>query len=157
MHNRLLCTGAMSELQFKFGVPEHGWMDLSIADGEREVVMVISDVPCNSVCKLADTLLSLQSGSKIEEVEFSLEPDFGLWKFIDIGRELEINVFPGSGRDKPNVFKGERIKVIYRLYKALRDLESLKCWKDPQAIRNTWSWAFPSKELNQFKARAKSA
>jgi len=115
----------MSELKFKFGVPEHGWMALSITDGEREEVMEISDVPCNSVLGLADILLSLQSGSKTEEVEFSLEPDFALWKFIDQSGELEIHVFPDSGRDKPSVFKGERRKVINRLYKALRDLESL--------------------------------
>ena len=147
----------MNELIFKFDEPEHGWMDLSIADGEREVVMVISDVPCNSVYKLADILLSLQSGSKAEEVEFSLEPDFALWKFIDLSGKLEIHVFPDSGRDKPSVFKGERVKVIHRLYKALKDLESLQCWKTPEATNSNWSWEFPYQELNQFRTRAESA
>lgn len=147
----------MSELKFKFGTPEHGWMDLNITDGEHEVSLVISDVPCNSVYKLADILLSLQSGAETEEVEFSLEPDFALWKFVSQGSDLEIHVFPDSGRDKPTLFKGERGKVIHRLYKALRDLESLQCWKEPSAASNIWSWEFPSQELNQYRVRLKSA
>ena len=132
-------------------------MNLNISDGEREVSIVISDVPCNSVYKLANILLSLQSGAKAEEVEFSLEPDFALWRFVGQGSELEIHVFPDSGRDKPSVFKGDRGKVIHRLYKALRDLESLRCWSYPDATSTIWSWEFPSQELNQFRSRSKNA
>jgi hypothetical protein len=147
----------MNEVKFKFDTPEHGWMDVSIGDGEREVSLVISDVPCNSLYKLADILLGLQSGSKSEEVEFSLEPDFALWKFITKEQELEIHVFLSSSCNHPVIFSGQRGKVIHRLYKALRDLESLPCWKEPAATSNIWSWEFPSQELNQFSARSNSA
>ena len=115
--------------------------------------MVISDVPCNSIYKLADILLSLQSGMQSEEVEFSLEPDYALWKFTIQGNDLELLVFPDSGRDEPIVFKCGKEKLIKRLYKALRDLEALQCWQEPQAINTVWSWEFPSHELNEFKAR----
>ncbi|WP_036523461.1 hypothetical protein [Nitrincola sp. A-D6] len=147
----------MNDVKFKFDTPEHGWMDISVGDGEREESLVISDVPCNSVYKLAYILLALQSGSKSEEVEFSLEPDYALWKFRANDNELEIHVFPSSSRNNPIVFKGQRTKVIHRLYKALRDLETLSCWKEPDATSIIWSWEFPYQELNQFRARAKSA
>lgn len=147
----------MNEVKFEFNAPEHGWMDISIGDGEREVTLVISDVPCNSLYKLADILLGLQSGNMSDEVEFSLEPDFAVWKFMTKENEIEVHVFPNSSCKDSTVFSGERGKVIHHLYKALRDLESLPCWKDPAATSSIWSWEFPSKELNWFNARAKNA
>jgi hypothetical protein len=147
----------MNDLNFKFDAPEHGWMDICVADEERKVSLVISDVPCNSIYKLVDILLGLQAGRKSEEVEFSLEPDYALWKFITKGDNLEILVFPSASRNSPNVFRGKREIVIHRLYKALKDLESLQCWKEPSATTKIWSWKFPSQELNKFKAKAKNA
>ena len=147
----------MNEVKFEFGAPEHGWMDASITDGERKVTFLISDVPCNSINKLTNILLDLQSGAKAEEVEFSLEPDFALWRFHAKDEELEVHVFENSNRTDPVIFTGKRKKVIHRLYKALRDLESLQCWKEPAATSNYWSWEFPSQELNKFSMRDKSA
>ena len=144
----------MNDVKFKFDEPKHGWMNVRVSDGEHEVSLVISDVPCNSIYKLAYILLSLQSGSQSEEVEFSLEPEYALWKFITQDDDLEIHVFSSSSRNNPKVFRGKRRKVINRLYKGLRDLEALPCWKEPGTI-NIWSWEFPSHELNQFKTRAK--
>ena len=132
-------------------------MDASITDGERKVTFLISDVPCNSINKLTNILLDLQSGAKAEEVEFSLEPDFALWRFHAKDEELEVHVFENSNRTDPVIFTGKRKKVIHRLYKALRDLESLQCWKEPAATSNYWSWEFPSQELNKFSMRDKSA
>ena len=147
----------MNELKFIFEAPEHGWMDVTVSDGSKEISLVVSDVPCNSLHKLANILLGLQSGAKSEEVEFSLEPDFALWKFHAKDEGLELYVYPNSIGGKPVLFSGEREKVIHRLYKAMRDLESLSCWKEPDAIGNIWSWEFPSKELTLFSTRAKSA
>lgn len=146
----------MNELKFIFEAPEHGWMDVTVSDGSKEISLVVSDVPCNSLHKLANILLGLQSGAKSEEVEFSLEPDFALWKFQAKDEELELYVYPNSSGNNPVLFIGKREKVIHRLYKALRDLESLSCWKESNAMSNIWSWEFPSKELNLFSTRAKS-
>ena len=33
----------MSEVHFKFGTPEHGWMDLNVSAGEQKESMVLND------------------------------------------------------------------------------------------------------------------
>jgi len=135
----------------------HGWMHVSISDGSKIVDLVISDVPCNSIYKLADILLNLQSGLLNEEVDFSLEPEYALWKFIVSGDDLKIEVFPDSKCETPIVFIGRKEKTINRLYKGLRDLESNPVWKNTELSNSVWSWDFPSRELNMFKANRKVA
>lgn len=146
----------MNDVKFKFAEPKHGWMDVKVSDGEQKISLMVSDVPCDSIYKLAYTLLGLQSGDQSEEVEFSLEPEYALWKFITQNEDIEIHVFPNSNLNNPEIFRGQREKVIKRLYKGLRDLEALPCWKEPDVSSNIWSWEFPSHELNQFKKREKN-
>jgi hypothetical protein len=148
---------SMNEIYFKFGEPKNGWMELSIIHSDEEVNLVISDVPCDSIYKLADILLSLQAGIGYEEVEFSLEPEYALCKFIVDGNDLTLEIFPESGRKNPVIFKGYKEKVIKRLYKGLRDLESLPAWKGSGSSHEAWSWDFPTSELNKFKERSKIA
>ncbi|RXJ66515.1 hypothetical protein CS022_24560 [Veronia nyctiphanis] len=103
----------MNNIRFKFGEPEHGWIGVIVGDSNHEVVLEISDVPCNSLYKLTDVLLELKAGSKFQEVEFSLEPDFALWKFINLGHLLEIHVYPNSSCEEPFVFSGCKDKVLH--------------------------------------------
>ena len=113
----------MNELRIAFGIPSEGWLELTISNQNQRIILDISDVPCDSINELAKTFVNLQSGSKIEEVEFSLEPDFALWRFISFEDEMQINVFPNASRDRPVIFKDNRKKLLNRIYQALKDLE----------------------------------
>lgn len=110
-------------------------MEISVSDTEKEVCLIVSHFPMNSIYDLAQALLRLQSGSKIEEVEFSLEPDFALWVLEVIGEKLSLSVYPDSRRAR----------------------ESLSCWNKSDALESIWSWEFPTRELNEYKIKAKSA
>jgi hypothetical protein len=157
LRQNLVCSNSMNEVKFKFSTPEHGWMDINVSDGKQEISLEISDVPFDSIYKLASVLLGLQSGLRSDEFEFSLEPGYARWKFISQGNNLELHIFPDSGRDRPIVFASSRGKLLHSLYMGLRDLESLQCWKEQNAGSCVWSWEFPSTELNEFKLRSKSA
>ena len=147
----------MSDVRFKFGIPRHGWMDVMVSDGEQKISLDISDVPFDSIHDLTGVLLGLQAGMLNEEVKFSLEPEFALWRFTVKGSDLVLEIFPDSGRDSPITFKGQKAEIVKRLYKALRDLESLPCWKNPDNLDPVWSWDFPSSELRKFKDMVQNA
>jgi len=143
----------MFDLKFIFGEPRHGWMEITIDDSKKKVKLDISDVPCNSILRLAKILLKLLDGSLEEDVEFSLEPEYALWKFKVVNDNLQIDVFPNAARDNPIVFRKKKNKALNRLYKGLRDLEAMSCWKKHNSDEDVWSWDFPSVELAQFKRR----
>lgn len=141
----------MNELRIAFGILSEGWLELTISNQNQRITLDISDVPCDSINELAKIFVNLQSGSKIEEVEFSLEPDFALWRFISFEDEMQIHVFPNANRDKPVMFKENREKLLNRIYQALKDLEKLPCWQDHNNMINVWSWKFPSEILNDYR------
>ena len=147
----------MNDIEFQFSEPDHGWMEVSVKNSDKNVCLAISDAPCDSISKLAQVLLSLQSGSEQEEVEYSLEPEYALWKFVVENEQMTLSVYPDSGRSNPILFTGNKDKILKRLYKSLRDLESMSCWSKPDALETIWSWEFPSRELNEFKANDKNA
>ena len=113
----------MNAVKIEFGVPNKGWLELTISNRSQCIILNISDVPCDSISELAEAVINLQFGSKTEEVEFSLEPDFALWRFISFEDELQIHVFSNAIRDRPVIFKDNRKKLLNRIYQALKDLE----------------------------------
>ncbi|WP_413190351.1 hypothetical protein [Psychrobacter sp. AT9] len=143
----------MNTVKIEFGVPVDGWLELTISNQSQCITLDISDVPCDSISELAKAVINLQFGSKTEEVEFSLEPDFALWRFISFADELQIQVFPNSSRGKPFIFKGTREEVLYNLYKALKELETESFMQDPDDMMHVWSWDFPSITLNKYSRR----
>lgn len=140
----------MNVVKIEFGVPDEGWLDVIISNQSQCITLDVSDVPCDSISELAKAVINLQSGSKIEEVEFSLEPDFVLWRFISIGDELQVHVFPNASRDKTFIFTGTREEVLYNLYKALKELETELFRQNSDNMMHVWSWDFPSEILNKY-------
>ena len=113
----------MNAVKIEFGVPNEGWLELTTSNRSQCIILNISDVPCDPISELAEAVINLQFGSKTEEVEFSLEPDFALWRFISFEDELQIHVFSNAIRDRPVIFKDNRKKLLNRIYQALKDLE----------------------------------
>ncbi len=86
----------MTGIVFKFGDPNHGWLEVSVSNGITDVNFIFSDVPCNSIEKLACALLKLQVGSEQEAVEFSLEPNYAICEFRVKNDELTLFIFPDA-------------------------------------------------------------
>lgn len=130
-------------------------MDIYISDESKTIALDISDVPCNSIGKLADTLLNLQSGQKNSDVEFSLEPGYALWRFSISDDSINVEVYPDSKCKDPVIFIGNKEKTLHTLHQALRKLEASLSWNDSKLLSSTWSWDFPSKALDVFEANSK--
>lgn len=143
-------------MKFKFGIPEHGWLEFKISDFDNEVVLDISDVPNNALETLAVALNRLRMGSLQEAVEFSLEPYFALCRFKVQGDYIDVEVYPNASRSNSVIFSGLKNKAMHSLYKSLRDLESLDCWKHPECDKVIWSWDFPHQELDEYKTKNRS-
>ncbi|WLP95655.1 hypothetical protein [Psychrobacter sp. M13] len=143
----------MNTVKIEFGVPVDGWLELTISNQSQCIILDISDVSCDSISELAKAVINLQLGSKTEEVEFSLEPDFALWRFISFTDELQIQVFPNSSCGKPFIFKGTREEVLDNLYEALKDFETESFRQSPDDMMHVWSWDFPSTTLNKYSRR----
>ena len=84
-------------------------------------------------------------------MKFSLEPDFALCRFKVRGGHIDVEVYPNASRSNPVRFSGLKKKVLHSLYKSLRDLESLDCWKHPECDKVIWSWGFPHQELDRYQ------
>ena len=140
----------MNAVKIEFGVPNEGWLELTTSNRSQCIILNISDVPCDPISELAEAVINLQFGSKTEEVEFSLEPDFALWRFISFEDELQIHVFSNAIRDRPVIFKDNRKKLLNRIYQALKDLEKLPCWQHPDNMMHVWSWDFSGEILNSY-------
>ena len=143
----------MNQVKFKFGEPQHGWVDFKISDSVHEIILDVSDVPNNCLESLALALNRLQEGSIEQEVEFSLEPVFAILRFNVNRKTLNLEVFPDESRVNSIKFYGPKNKVLHQLYKGLKDLGSLDCWQAKNALENIWSWEFPYKELNEYKEK----
>jgi len=141
----------MNQVKFKFGEPEHGWIDFKIIDCENQIAFDISDVPNNCLESLAFVLNRLQEGAIEQEVELSLEPTFAILRFKVNGKALNLEVFPDQDGINSIKFTGSKNKILNQLYKGLKDLGSLRCWQAKDALENIWSWEFPYEELNKYK------
>lgn len=140
-------------MKFNFGVPHSGWFEFKISDFEKEVVLIVSHTPNNCLESLAIAMNRLRVGSVLEEVEFSLEPDFALCRFTLNNESIDLEVYPNDSRVNPVKFSALTSKVTYSLYKSLRDLEACECWETPGCDKTIWSWAFPHKELDVYKTK----
>ena len=143
----------MHKIDFYFRKPEHGWMEIKISDNEKEVILDVSDVPCNSIEILISTLFKLLNGSEMEEVEWSLEPNYALWCFLSKRNEIEVHVFPDKAAEESVAFFGEKIKIIRRIYKKLCDLEVIFDNELSNTDSRQWSWDFPRNDLKKLKQK----
>lgn len=74
----------MLDLNILFGVPEHGWLPVTVRTGDLSVSEDVSDVPIDSLRHLIRSLISLyqcaNDGPHEEVIEWHLEPD--VWEWI---------------------------------------------------------------------------
>jgi hypothetical protein len=147
----------MEKLNINFGTPEDGWMEILISSPSDEISLNVSDVPCDSLYGLLEVLTRLFDGSTEEVVEWSLEPEYAKWIFRREGDEIELSVSRAADPVTGFIFRCEASKLIHRIYKSLRNLETDPAWEAEDAKERAWSWDFPSDRLVALREKMTKA
>ena len=145
----------MNKLNINFDTPEHGWMRVNISSPTNSTSLDVSDVPCNSLHDLTKSLINLAEGSSEEKVEWSLEPEYAEWRFVKNNNEIHFTVNIPRQKNPSFEFQCEGSKLVEKIYKSLRDLESKSVWNEPNYLAKIWSWEFPSKLLQDLSSKLK--
>ena len=141
---RRFAQKTMDKLHLQFGTPEYGWMEIQVSSPDKEILLNISDVPCDSLNSLIKVLTKLLEGSAEEVVEWSLEPEYAAWTFKRKDNEIELSVSCRVGSTPNLVFQCEAVNMIQRISQSLRELGADPVWKEDDASSRIWSWDFPS-------------
>ena len=143
----------MDKMHLQFGTPKYGWMEIQLSSPDKEIMLNVSDVPCDSLNSLIKVLTKLLEGSAEEVVEWSLEPEYAAWTFKRKDNEIELSVSCPAGSTPVLIFKSEAVNMIQRISKSLRELEVNPVWKEDDASERIWSWDFPSNLLKLLEKK----
>lgn len=138
----------MSHIRLSFGSPRHGWLPVELADVQRSVSLVVSDVPGDSLTMLAMAALDLASGRKEARVTWFLEPDKAAWVFRRVGGHVEVHA-AGEGATTALIQGGPAEEVALVIWRALRRLQSDPAWTNA-SVERVWAHSFPSREVTQL-------
>ena len=147
----------MDKLHLQFGTPEYGWMGIQVSSPDKEILLNVSDVPCDSLNRLVKVLTKLLEGSAEEVVEWSLEPEYAAWTFKRKDNEIELSVSCPVGSTPNLVFQCEAVNMIQRISQSLRELGADPVWKEDDASSRIWSWDFPSILLELLEQKLTNA
>ena len=114
-------------LQVKFGVPEHGWLPVTVIAPGFELELDASDVPVNSVELLVSALILTLEGVE-SEVPWFLEPDSYLFSFRPKDAEFSFRIEYKDYRRpiaKPKYeVDGNFTTIILPFYRAIKSFAS---------------------------------
>jgi uncharacterized NAD(P)/FAD-binding protein YdhS len=140
-------------LTLSFGVPEHGWLVVTLGrrDGEggpiEERRVDASDVPCDSLEQLVNAVRALLDGAAQAEMEWSLEPAYETWRFVAEASDDRVRVEVGPSPVALDLFAvAPRRELAMTVWRALERLEKDPAWTSARA-GEAWSWAFPGEPL----------
>ena len=135
--------------EFSFASPEYGWMLITVSFGEDTHSFDVSDATVDSLNLLATALLKLLTGSRREEVEWPLEPEWLSWHFEIHGDQLELQISSTGDPNSHFIVSAEKTALISQVAGGLRVLEKQPCWTQPPAVEVMWSWSFPGDTLHK--------
>ena len=102
------------------------------------------------------SLIHIVSFSKLETVQWSVEPGYDVWNLqVDNGTLLIEIMKQKSGHLLASFFSDKNL-AVHRCYKGLRDLEQQHIWQS-ESVGDHWQWEFPSKGLSLLKEKLKFA
>jgi len=122
-------------------------MTITVSFGEAKHSFDVSDATVDSLNLLVTALLKLLTGSRREEVEWYLEPEWLSWHFEIHGHLLELQISSTEGPNSPFIISAEKTALISQVAGGLRVLEEQPCWTQPRAGEVVWSWLFPGDTL----------
>jgi hypothetical protein len=147
----------IDKMHLQFGTPKYGWMEIQLSSPDKEIMLNVSDVPCDSLNSLVKVLTKLLEGSTEEVVEWSLEPEYAAWTFKRKDNEIELSVSCPVGSTPDLVFQYEAVNMIQRISQSLRELGADPVWKEDDASLRIWSWDFHSILLELLEQKLTNA
>ena len=130
-----------------FGKPENGWLPIQIGNHKQ----IVSDVPCDSLHDLLSGLGALLSGSKKEEIEWSLEPAYEKWIFEDEGAVFSWRI-ESEENQLIQAIHGTKRMILSKIVTALSQLYSSH-FSELNDENEVWSWDFPIELLKQLETK----
>lgn len=141
-------------LDVSFAYPEHGWMPITIHDGQQHLVIDASDVSYGALEDLIAGLIRISRGQGDSSVIWCTEPVEYDMKFTianDLA-SLSITEWPDGRRPEQGgkrVFHGQYPPAI--LVKSFCEaLRALQGEKRETEFRDAWGTPFPAKGLSQL-------
>lgn len=135
---------------FKIGIPEHGWSEISIGFGSDLISFHASDVPADSLEMLANSICRILEGRDSETI-FFLEPIEYLLEFkISGSKNVQLKLIRtgphGSVKEREVIYSETVPKIVVsrKIYKSLRDNQ--KHFNDI-----SWTHDYPVKAVDQIK------
>jgi len=114
-----------NEITVRFGVPEHGWLPVSINAGGFELQLDVSDVPVNPLEELCSALILVLQGMDAE-VGWHLEPAWYYFRFSISDELITLIISEQSywGTTKTEIIRltGTMACVVLPFYRALKSL-----------------------------------
>jgi hypothetical protein len=147
------------KLKVRFDNPEHGWVGLTISQGEEPLTIVASYTPSDSFLDLTNALHNLLCYLVGGVVTWHEEPAETEIRFSISGEEVELEVYFFSDRRR-DYGRGERELVITGSYEEIclpfwRALRSLQGRFSAEELDSRWHRPFPWKEIDLLTAAIK--
>ncbi|MDX8349156.1 hypothetical protein SLH49_14315 [Cognatiyoonia sp. IB215446] len=111
---------------FEIGQPEHGWVNLTIGDGDFRLEADVSDVPSDFINEAIDALLRLLTIGGPQTVSLSLEPGYHtllLNQEADVF-SLSVTTQGASADGLPHEIEGSFKEVVLPIFRAIKGFQS---------------------------------
>jgi len=150
---------AERKLKVSFDEPEHGWIAITMSDGEEQFMLVVEHVPYDSVTELAVALNKMLEGYSEAVVRWSEGPVEYELIFRVSGESLNFEVCEiasaqgGIRRDPLFGFSGPHDQLLTSFWRALRELQGRY---DPSEYERRWKEPFPTREMEVLTRRMKA-
>ncbi|MFC5049084.1 hypothetical protein ACFPK9_16010 [Rubritalea spongiae] len=128
-----------------FGQPSHGWMTITVDEFRFDA----SDVPCDSLYGLCKALNSILSGSIDASVDWSLEPNYLVWKFTNNTSNCTLIITDHNDTLLASL-DAPTDKLIRSIIEAII---TIKPFFDLDQDQINWSWDYPSDAILNLKNR----
>ena len=140
------------KLKVSFDNPEHGWVGLTISQGEESLKIIASYTPSNSFLDLTNALYNLRCYRVGSVVAWHQEPVETELRFSISGDEVELDVYFFSDHRR-DYGRGERVLAITGSYEEIctpfwRALRSLQGRFSVEELDARWHRPFPWKEID---------
>jgi hypothetical protein len=140
------------KLNVSFENPEHGWVGLTISQGEESLKIIASYTPSDSFLDLTNALYNLRCYRVGGVVAWHEEPAETELRFSISGDEVELDVYFFSDHRR-DYGRGERVLAITGSYEEIctpfwRALRSLQGRFSAEELDARWHRPFPCKEID---------
>jgi hypothetical protein len=137
------------KIRLRFGLPEDGWIQVTLTSRKGTFEVDASDVPGDSLLELAAGALSVaRASSKRCVIHWHLEPEWVQWRIERRGDRISLVVQERPGGPFAKVATGSAEDILVPIWRGLQRLEHDFGWESDD-FRH-WSNPFPSQEVAQL-------